>query len=318
MDSKSTSSRAPSLSIATARIDVIAGLVSSTLAIPLAMAFGMFAFVTLGDEYFAYGAMAGLISAVIAGLVCVLLGDRSTRVYAPRITTTFFLGLLLYSLLHRPATVDAEPDVAATLLVFFAIILLGGLFQALFGLMRLGSLIKFAPHPVMAGFQNMAAVLLFLVQLGNVLGYEHNIPFTRAFGAMGEARPLSVLVAALTFVATWNARRITTKAPPVLIGLCCGIIAYYGIVVSGFGDMLGPIIGPPTASAAMRTVLVDFSGLPMAAPLESSALVILSSALALAIIASIDALLCAKPESSVSSQSDANDPISGYSTTLKS
>ena len=80
---------------------------------------------------------------VIAGLVCVLLGDRSTRVYAPRITTTFFLGLLLYSLLHRAATVDAEPDVAATLLVFFAIILLGGLFQALFGLMRLGSLIKF-------------------------------------------------------------------------------------------------------------------------------------------------------------------------------
>ena len=294
MDTKSTSSRVPIFSIATARIDVIAGLVSSTLAIPLAMAFGMFAFVTLGDEYFAYGAMAGLISAVIAGLVCVLLGDRSTRVYAPRITTTFFLGLLLYSLLHRAATVDAEPDVAATLLVFFAIILLGGLFQALFGLMRLGSLIKFAPHPVMAGFQNMAAVLLFLVQLGNVLGYEHNIRFTRVFGAIGEARPLSVLVAALTFVATWNARRITTKAPPILIGLGCGIIAYYGIVVSGFGDMLGPIIGPPTASAAMRTVLVDFSGLPMAAPLESSALVILSSALALAIIASIDALLCAK------------------------
>ncbi len=293
MDSKSTSSRTPIFSIATARIDVIAGLVSSTLAIPLAMAFGMFAFVTLGDEYFAYGAMAGLISAAIAGLVSVLLGDRSTRVYAPRITTTFFLGLLLYSLSHRPATADAEPDAAATLLIFFAIILLGGLFQALFGIMRLGSLIKFAPHPVMAGFQNMAAVLLFLVQLGDVLGYQHNIPFTRAFGAMGEARPLSVLVAALTFAATWNARWITTKAPPVLIGLGCGIIAYYGIVVSGFGDMLGPIIGPPTASAAMRTVLVDFSGLPMAA-LESSASVILSSALALAIVASIDALLCAK------------------------
>ena len=294
MDSKSTSSRTPSFSIATARADLIAGLVSSTLAIPLAMAFGMFAFVTLGDEYFAYGAMAGLISAAIAGLVCVLLGDRSTRVYAPRITTTFFLGLLLYSLSHSPATADVEPDVAATLLVFFAIILLGGLFQALFGIMRLGSLIKFAPHPVMAGFQNMAAVLLFLVQLGNVLGYEHNIPFTRAFGAVAEAQPLSVLVAALTFATTWNAQRITTKAPPLLIGLGCGIIAYYGMVVLGFGEMLGPIIGRPTASAAMRTVLVDFSGLPMTAPLQSSASVILSSALALAIIASIDALLCAK------------------------
>jgi MFS superfamily sulfate permease-like transporter len=294
IDSTPTSSRARVLGVAAARTDVVAGLVSSTVAIPLAMAFGMFAFVTLGDEYFAYGAMAGLVSAVIAGFVCVLLGDRSTRVYAPRVTTTFFLGLLLFSLLHRATTVDGEPDVAATLLVFFAIILLGGLFQALFGLLRLGTLIKFAPHPVMAGFQNMAAVLLFLVQLGNVLGFEHNIRFTRVFGAIGEALPLSAVVAVLTFAAMWNARRITTKVPPVLVGLGCGIVAYYAIVLSGFGGMLGPIIGAPTASAAMRTVSVDFSGLPMAAPLEHSLSVILPSALALAIIASIDALLCAK------------------------
>jgi SulP family sulfate permease len=294
MDSTSTPSRANFPGVTTARVDIVAGLVSSSVAIPLAMAFGMFAFVTLGDEYFAYGAMAGLVSAVIAGLVCVVLGDRSTRVYAPRVTTTFFLGLLLFSLLHRDAVPGGAPSVPAALLVFFAIILLGGLFQALFGLMRLGTLIKFAPHPVMAGFQNMAALLLFLVQLGNVLGYGHNVRFTHVFAELGEARPLSALVAALTFGAMWNARRITAKVPPVLVGLGCGIVAYYGLVVSGFGDMLGPIIGPPTASAAMHTVVVDFSGLPMAAPLESSASTILLSALALAIIASIDALLCAK------------------------
>jgi anti-anti-sigma regulatory factor len=64
--------------------------------------------------------------------------------------------------------------------------------------------------------------------------------------------------------------------------------------VSGFGDMLGPVIGPLTASAAMRTVWIDFSGLPMAVPLENSVSVILPGALALAVIASIDALLCAK------------------------
>jgi MFS superfamily sulfate permease-like transporter len=294
MDSTPTSSHAPLLGIAAPRNDIFAGLVSSAVAIPLAMAFGMFAFVALGDEYFAYGAMAGLISAVIAGVVSVLLGDRSPRVYAPRITTTFFLGLLLYSLLHRDTTASAAPSVPATLLVFFAIILLGGLLQALFGLLRLGSLIKFAPHPVMAGFQNMAAVLLFLVQLGNVLGYEHNIRFTRVFAAIGDARPMSLLVAALTFAVMWNARRISTKIPPVLVGLGCGTLAYYAIALLGFGDMLGPIIGPPTASAAMRSVLVDFSGLAMTESLERSASVILSSALALAVIASIDALLCAK------------------------
>src|SRR3979411_1864720 len=113
MDSTPTSSHAPLLGISTPRNDIFAGLVSSAVAIPLAMAFGMFAFVTLGDEYFAYGAMAGLMSAFIAGVVCVVLGDRSTRVYAPRITTTFFLGLLLYSLLHRDTAGGGEPSVPA-------------------------------------------------------------------------------------------------------------------------------------------------------------------------------------------------------------
>src|SRR6267142_2719103 len=294
MGSGATAERQAMFSVTAVRSDVAAGLVSSTVAIPLAMAFGMFAFVSLGDAYFAYGAMAGLVSAVIAGVVCVVLGDRSTRIYAPRITPTHFLGLLLYSLLHRDTAGGGEPGVSATLLVFFAIILLGGVFQGLFGLMRLGSLIKFAPHPVMAGFQNMAAVLLFLVQLGNVLGLDHNVRFTHVFGAIGETRPLSVLVAALTFAVMWHARRITTRVPPMLVGLGCGMLAYCGLALVGLSSMLGPVIGPPTASAAMRTVLVDFSGLAMAEPLERSWLLIVSSALALALIASIDALLCAK------------------------
>lgn len=282
------------LDAASVKSEITAGLVSAAVAIPLAMAFGMFAFVSLGDEYFAYGALAGLVSAAIGGFVCVASGDRSTRIYAPRITTTFFLGLLLHSLLERAPVIDGEPDVATTLLVFFAIILLAGLLQALFGLSRLGSLIKFAPHPVMAGFQNMAAVLLFLVQLGNVMGFDHNVRFTRVFSQLGEARPLSLLVAGLTFGAMWNASRLTTRVPPLLVGLGCGTLAYCALVLAGLGDQLGPVIGSLTASAAMRTVLVDFSGLPMADPLEHSLPVIASGALALAMIASIDALLCAK------------------------
>lgn len=276
------------------RSEFIAGLVSSTVAIPLAMAFGMFAFVSLGDEYFAYGAMAGLISAVVAGVVSVLSGDRSTRVYAPRVTTTFFLGLLLYTLLHRDPQTSGGPDISATLLVFFAIVLLGGLLQALLGLLRLGTLIKFAPQPVMAGFQNMAAVLLFLVQLGNVLGFERNISFTHVLGAIAEAKPLSALLAAVTFLVMWHARRITTKVPPLLVGLGCGVALYYALVAAELGGSLGPVIGQLTASAAMRAVLLDFSGPAMAQSLEHSVTVILSGALALAIIASIDALLCAK------------------------
>src|SRR6266487_2284355 len=146
------------------RHDAVGGLVSSAIAIPLAIGFGMFAFVV--------------------GVTCVLLGDKTPTVYAPRVTTTFFIGLLLYSLQHSDTAFMQSASLPLTLLIFFAIILLGGIFQALFGLMKLGALIKFAPHPVMAGFQNMAALLLFLVQLSNVLGYDRNIPFTHALAHM--------------------------------------------------------------------------------------------------------------------------------------
>jgi sulfate permease, SulP family len=284
----------PDLTSQSLRSDLAGGLVSSAVAIPLAIGFGMFAFVALGDEYFAYGAVAGLLSALIAGLVCVLLGDRSALIYAPRITTTFFLGLLLYSLVHSDYAALNMPTASSTLLVFFAIVLLGGVFQTLFGLFRLGTLIKFAPYPVMAGFQNMAAVLLFLVQLGDVLGYDRTVGFKQVHLYLHSAKPLSLLVAVLTFAAMWNARRVTTKVPPLLVGLGVGTAAYYGLIFAGLSHDLGPTIGPLTASAAMRSVLVDFSGLAIADPLLRAAPVIVSGALALAVIASIDALLCAK------------------------
>src|SRR5205823_7441304 len=167
----------------------------------------------------------------------------STRVYAPRITTTFFLGLLLFSLLHRDDAANASASVPAALLALFAIILLGGLLQALFGLMRLGTLIKFAPHPVMAGFQNMAAVLLFLVQLSNILGYDRNIPFTHALAHMDSAKPLSVLIAAVTFAAMWNGQKIAARIPPLLVGLGCGTAVYYALELAGYAQALGPVIG---------------------------------------------------------------------------
>jgi hypothetical protein len=56
-----------------------------------------------------------------------------------------------------------------------------------------------APQPVMAGFQNAAAILLFLVQLGNIFGLDYNVPFTQLAFHADSIKPLSVLIAAITF-----------------------------------------------------------------------------------------------------------------------
>src|SRR5947207_13188900 len=114
------------------RHDAVGGLVSSAIAIPLAVGFGMFAFVTLGDDYFAYGALAGLTSAFVVGVTCVLLGDKTPTVYAPRVTTTFFIGLLLYSLLHSDTSIMQSASLPLTLLIYFSIFWLDALLHALF------------------------------------------------------------------------------------------------------------------------------------------------------------------------------------------
>jgi len=58
--------------------DFIGGLVSAAIAIPLAMGYGMFAFAAFGESYFADGALAGLTTAFIVAILCVVLGDRTT------------------------------------------------------------------------------------------------------------------------------------------------------------------------------------------------------------------------------------------------
>jgi SulP family sulfate permease len=275
------------------RDDLFGGLVSVSLAIPLAMGYGMFAFTALGDSYFAHGALAGLYAAITVGVVCVGLGDRTTTVYAPRVTTTFLLGALLYDLVHSDAEVLRGGNVHLIVLAFFSVIFLGGVFQALFGLVRLGSLIRFAPHPVMAGLQNAAAALLFLVQLGDVCGFDHNIPFKAVSGHLAEVKPLSLAVALITFVVMWRARVITTKIPPLLVGLGIGTVLYFVLVLTGFGPLLGPVIGLPVAveSPTPYRAIGDLTHLGDFAELLPF---IVSGAFALALVAAIDALLCAK------------------------
>src|ERR1700691_6182073 len=191
-----------------ARNDVVGGLVSAAIAIPLAMGYGMFAFASLGEDYFADGALAGLAAALVVAVVCVLLGDRTTTVYAPRVNSTFFLGLLIYGLVHSDAPELGAGGGPLILAIAFSVIFLGGALEALFGFVKLGTLIKFAPQPVMAGFQNAAALLLFLVQLGNVCAFDRNIPFMQVPEHWASIKPLSVIIAMITFSAMWNARKI--------------------------------------------------------------------------------------------------------------
>ena len=214
--------------------------------------------------------------------------------YAPRINSTFFLGAFLYGLVHSQTAVLQAHGTMLMLVIFFSVILLGGVFQALFGLFKVGTLLRYTPHPVMAGFQTTAAALLFLVQLADVAGRDEIRPFTFVLTHPGEIKPLSVLLAALTFALMWNARRIAPKIPPLLVGLTAGTVIYYLLIALGLRDRLGPVIGAATENTLGHAPLANLGELVQNGALFQLWPTMLGGGLALATIASIDALLCAK------------------------
>ena len=110
----------------------------------------------------------------------------------------------------------------------------------------------------------------------------------------GAAKPLNVMVALVTFAAMWNAKKFAGRVPPLLVGLGCGLALYYGLVLAGFGAQLGHAIGTPPMNVVVARPISQFADLANLKTLWNSASTILSGALALALIASIDALLCAK------------------------
>ena len=146
------------------------------------------------------------------------------------------------------------------LAVAFLVLLLGGVLEALFGLMKLGTFIKFAPQPVMAGFQNAAAALLFLVQLGNVCGFDHTIPFTQVQHHLAEIKPLSLIIAAATFATMWKSRSLLPKIPPIIAAIAVGWILYFLCNFVGLGAYLGPLITSVSRPTMGVTALEYFEG----------------------------------------------------------
>ena len=276
--------------------EVTGGVISALVAIPLAIGYGMFAFVGLGDAYFGLGMVAGLSTAVIVALVCVAMGEEGTAVYAPRVITTFFIGaIIVNSLLASHGAIMRALDVRLVLAVVFAIVLAAGMFQVLFGITRVGSLLKHTPHPVLAGFQNSAALLLGLVQCGNVLGFHHHVPFTQVFSHLGDAHPLSLVVALSAGLTLWHGKRILPKVPPLLTALAVGTAVHYALYAAGLSAYLGSVLGSAPkfgdVAVAIPPALFDLVRHPHFAELLPA---ILTSALSLALVASIDALLCGR------------------------
>ena len=265
------------------------------LTIPVSMGYGLLALAALGDSYIPTAILAGLYAPVIGCIVAVLLGANTTMIYSPRSIVTFLIGSIVLHNLVSSSVPALQAASSHTLLVYaFLMMFMAGGFQLLFGLLRLGNSVKFIPAPVIAGFQNAAAVLIFLSQLNPMLGLKPAALASGVMAALGAIQPLTLLVGVATCTLILKGARITKTIPPTILGLIGGVALYYLFVLLGLREHLGPVVGAiPFAWPAPR--FVDEFSVVLASPQALEALPILvAGAASLAIVASLDGLLCAR------------------------
>ncbi|MEO0410058.1 MAG: SulP family inorganic anion transporter [Cyanobacteria bacterium P01_A01_bin.135] len=136
------------------RGDIFGGLTAAIVALPLALAFG----VASGA-----GAIAGLYGAVFTGFFAALFGGTPSQVTGPTGPMTVVMATVFAKLL-------AENPEAGMALAFTAV-MLGGAFQILFGVMKLGRFITLMPYPVISGFMSGIGVIIVVLQLAPLIGH---------------------------------------------------------------------------------------------------------------------------------------------------
>jgi SulP family sulfate permease len=275
--------------------DLAGGISAGVLTIPVSMGYGILALQPLGDGYVAHGVVAGLVSAIVVLLAAALLGGSAGLMYTPRsVVTLIMAAVVLEGVVRGRAAVAARGDVYRTLTLVFFVVVAAGLFQALFGALRLGSLIRYIPSPVMAGFQNAVAVLIIAAQVNSLLGFRRPVRVAELGSKLGDVQPLTLAVGLLTFLAMWQGPRLTKRIPPVILGLLVGTGAYYVLVVSGYGPQLGPVVGPMPDVSLFPRYLPGFGLLLVERHAWPALLALGIGAFSLAVISSLDVLLCVR------------------------
>lgn len=126
--------------------DLMAGIIVGIVALPLAIAFGIASGVSPEK---------GIITAIVAGFIISMAGGSKVQIGGP--TGAFII--IIYGIIQQYGMTGLT----------IATLMAGG-FLVLFGLLRLGTIIKYIPYPIIVGFTSGIAVTIFTTQIKDLLG----------------------------------------------------------------------------------------------------------------------------------------------------
>ena len=224
-----------SLSLNNFRGDFFGGLTAAIVALPLALAFGVASGI---------GPSAGLYGAISVGFFAALFGGTPAQISGPTGPMTVVMASTVATLVAR----NPESGLAMVLTV----VMLGGLFQILLGLLRLGKYITLMPYTVISGFMSGVGVIIIVLQIGPLLGQEGTAGVVNSIVAIPNylrdinppAAALGLLTLAIVFAAPARLNRILPA--PLIALVACTLLSMWGFPNSNIphiGDIPG---GLPT------------------------------------------------------------------------
>lgn len=254
------------------RGDFYGGVTAAVVALPLALAMG----VASGA-----GPIAGIYGAIFVGLFASLFGGTPAQVSGP----TGPMTVVMAAVFTRYAGMfPDDPSHAAA--IAFTVVMMGGLLQIAFGLLRVGRFIELVPHPVISGFMNGIGVIIILLQIGPLLGHDtparplevaQAVPAFLADPHQG-ALALGVIALVVVYGIPRLLPRINRLLPAPLLALIVGTFCYLFFFQASGAPILGNI---PSGLPTSHLPTLELALMPD----------MLKSALMLAALGSIDSLL---------------------------
>lgn len=193
--------------------DLLAGIIVGIVALPLAIAFGIASGVTPEK---------GIITAIVAGLIISVFGGSKVQIGGP--TGAFII--IIYGIIQQ---YGFEGLTIATLMA--------GVFLIMFGVLHLGTIIKYIPYPIIVGFTSGIALTIFTTQIKDLLGLsmavvpsdfiEKWIAYFEAFGTV-ERWSAIVGIGSVAVITLWprlTRSSVLAKLPGSLIAIIVMTVA---------------------------------------------------------------------------------------------
>ncbi len=182
--------------------NLFGGLTAAVIALPLGLAFGVAS---------GLGPTAGIYGAIILGFFASLFGGTPTQISGPTGPMTVIMASAVITL-HNDIHIIATT------------IIIAGLFQITFGILKLGKFVRYIPYPVVSGFMSGIGVIIIILQINPFLGLKTNVSTIHILLSLPSNivqinfNALAIAVATM-FIMFFTPKKIANLIPTPLIAL---------------------------------------------------------------------------------------------------